>query len=100
VVSHRNFPGDRALFLNAFQEGDMPLYTIALYQGQRCAWLGAERAFIDDDEALHAALVEYEYFRMMDEDPPPFQEWRIEVSDGRSEPLRYSCEDADHRTLH
>ncbi|WP_460450280.1 hypothetical protein [Alsobacter sp. SYSU BS001988] len=77
----------------------MPLYTIALYRDESCAWLGAERAFPDDDEALCAALAEYEWFLGMDEDTPS-QGWRIEVSDGRGEPLRFSCETQAPPTLH
>ena len=68
----------------------MPLYTIALYQGERCAWQGSELAFPDDEEAVYRALSEYDWLCLDEDDPTP-QEWRIEVWDGRNDPIQYQC---------
>ena len=63
----------------------MALYTIRLYQGERCTWIGADLAFRDEDEAIKAALIEYEWL-CLHEDESTEVEWRVELCDGRNHP--------------
>src|SRR4051794_19626380 len=80
VVAHFHQSGVDVIFGRSCREAEMPLYTIALYQGERCAWQGSELAFPDDEEAVYRALSEYDWLCLDEDDPTP-QEWRIEVWD-------------------
>jgi hypothetical protein len=76
----------------------MPLFNLSLYNGPRCAWRSEPRAYLDEEDAMQAALSEYE--RLVEEIDERGPEWALELRDAQGAVSRYSWVDPEGRTLH
>jgi hypothetical protein len=80
------------------EEVNMPLYNLALYNGQECAWKSDQRAFLDEDDAVSAALSEYE--RILEDMSELRSEWSIELKDFFGNVSRFAWYALDKMVLH
>ncbi|PSC05527.1 hypothetical protein SLNSH_08025 [Alsobacter soli] len=77
----------------------MPLYDLAIRSAQGQSWRIEQRYFLDEDDALQAAIAQYE--DLLESEEPDGQEWEVEVRDRSGTALRLGMAPPPHGwTLH